>query len=347
MASEKGVRRKADADQPFLIGDFLFTSTGVDVQGKPTWESFYGALEFAKRANRCSGWWLADMLRYGDTRKEWATRLEQVVDATGLSEKTLKNVRAIGAIDKSRRRDGIEFSQHAEVAALAPAEQTEWLEKAESHGWDRRELRANIRASKRRKVIEGQAMLEGMYRVIYADPPWLYGDSGATADGSLGKAERHYAGMPIADICRLPVAAHTLPDAVLFLWVTAPMLYENPGPREVMEAWGFTPKTGMVWDKVLGNYGHYVHGQHEHLLIGTRGSCQPDRPTPAPKSVQVIRRGDLHSGKPVEFRAIIEQLYDGPRLELFARERVEGWDCFGNDARLWTVDAEQNAKVTP
>ena len=120
-------------------------------------------------------------------------------------------------------------------------------------------------------------------------------------------------------------------------WVTAPMLLENPGPREVIEAWGFKPKTGIVWDKVLHNWGHYVGVYHEHLIIATRGSCMPDVPTPLPDSVQVIRRSGEHSEKPEFFRKeIIERLYTtGPRLELFGRRPVEGWSVFGNDARLW------------
>ena len=326
--------------KPIELGVFVLTATGLEVKAgrRPTFEEWDGVGEFIKRTHRASGFWLADWLRYGESRTDWAERLSQAIDATGLKEKTLKNVRAVGAIEKSRRREGVEFTIHAEVAGLAPKEQDEWLERADEEGWDRRELRQNIRAAKRRRVVEGQAILEGMYRVIYADPPWLYGDSGATVDGSLGKAERHYPGMRIADLCRLPVEAHAMPSAVLFMWVTAPMLLENPGPREVIEAWGFKPKTGIVWDKVLGNYGHYVHGRHEHLIIATRGSCLPDRPTPSPDSVITERRTSTHSEKPEAARKIITSLYDGPYLELFGRKQVEGWHVFGNDARLWAEE---------
>jgi N6-adenosine-specific RNA methylase IME4 len=98
----------------------------------------------------------------------------------------------------------------------------------------------------------------------------------------------------------------------------------------VLDAWGFTYKTSIVWDKVLHNFGSYVSVRHELLLICTRGSCTPDRPTPMPDSVQTIRRGDVHSEKPEEFRRLIEQLYDGPYVELFARKEAEGWTCWGN-----------------
>jgi N6-adenosine-specific RNA methylase IME4 len=150
--------------------------------------------------------------------------------------------------------------------------------------------------------------------------------------------------MTIDELCKLPVKAHALENSVLFCWVTAPMLYENPGPREVIEAWGFKSKTGMVWDKVLGNWGHYVRVHHEHLIIATRGSCMPDSPTPMPDSVQTFRRDGEHSHKPEDFRRIITNLYTrGPYLELFGRRPCEGWSVFGNDARLW---AEEQQGVT-
>jgi len=322
--------------KPIVVGCYTLGPTGLKVKGEPTYEEHVGIGEWIQRAHRASGFWLADWLRYGENREDWQERLSQAVDSTGLSEKTLKNMRAVGAIEHSRRRDDVDFGLHEVVCGLDPKEQTLWLERAASEGWTRSELRKNIRAASRTKIIEGQAPLEGMYRVIYADPPWTYSDSGATVDGSLGKAERHYPGMSVEEICELPVRAHALPDSVLFLWVTSPMLSIC---WPVIEAWGFTYKSSIVWDKVLGNYGHYVRVHHELLLICTRGSCLPDRPTPMPDSVQVVRRSDVHSEKPEEFRKIIAALYDGPYLELFARKRIDGWTSFGNDARLWAQEA--------
>lgn len=329
--------------QPITIGHFTLTATGMDVKGKPSFEEYEGVGDFINRAHKASGFWLGDWLRYGESRSDWSDRLSQAQHITGLSEKTLKNVRAVaGSIEPSRRRDDIEFGLHEVVARLDADDQTRWLDKAQAEGWGVRELRTEIRAASRTKIIEGQAHLEGMYRVIYADPPWKYNDSAPFPDGSHGKAERSYPGMSIEELCKLPVEAHALPDAVLFMWVTTPFLLLNPGPREVLEAWGFTYKSAFAWDKVLGVPGNYVHVTHEHLIIATRGSCLPDAPTPAPKSVQVERRSEVHSAKPESFRKIIERLYIyGPFLELFGREKVEGWDVFGNDARLWAEEIAQ------
>lgn len=326
---------KAHAVQPIQIGLFTLDAVGMRVTGRPTFAEYEDVGDFIQRAHRASGFWLGDWLRYGESRTDWTAKLSQAQSFTGLSEKTLKNLRSVaGSVDLSRRRDTVEFDIHAEVAGLEPDEQVKWLGKAEHAGWGRRELRLELQAAKRRKVLHGQATLEGQYRVLYADPPWIYGNRPPSGSGS----KEHYDGMTIEALCELPVRAHTSANAVLFLWATAPMLYENPGPREVIEAWGFTPKTGIVWDKVRHNFGNYVSVRHEHLIIATRGSCTPDRPTPMPDSVVTERPDGEHSAKPASFRRLIEQLYDGPRLELFARERAEGWTSFGNDARLWTEE---------
>lgn len=345
MTAARGKLRRIDVERPIVLGHYTLTATGLEVQGQPTLDEHEGVGAFIRRAHNAAGFWLADWLRYGEHRAEhsaaWQERLEQMVDATHYSEKTLKNVRAVGAVEKSRRRDDVEFGHHEAVAGLEPEEQTEWLEKAATEGYNVRELRQEIRAARRTKIIDGQAVLAGMYRIIYADPPWLYGDSGPTDDGSLGKAERHYPGMTIEAICALPVQAHALKNSVLFMWATTPLLLQNPGPREVLEAWGFTYKSNRSWDKVLGNPGHYaLDVTHETLIIATRGDGQPDKPTPHEKSAFTERRSPTHSEKPESVRRWIEKHWTrGPYLELFGRAKAEGWDVFGNDARLWAKEA--------
>jgi len=328
---------KLDFDErPIEIHGFKFRARSVRPIGRPALEQWINAVAFAEAVEGSAPYWLGDLLRYAEDRKDYQERMSQALETSGLSRHTLENYASICRRVEEPERKVAPSVKHADaVAALPRPEQTKWLQHARDEGLTERELRVEIRASKRTRVIEGQARLEGMYRVIYADPPWRYTDSGPTRDGSLGKAERSFATMEVDAICKLPVSEHALPRSVLFLWVPAPLLLQRPGPTDVIEAWGFTYKANIVWDKVLGNYGHYVHVTHEHLLICTRGSCLPDRPTPAPKSILVERRGDEHSGKPAGARKLIERLYDGPYLELFGREPVEGWDVFGNDARLW------------
>lgn len=327
-----------------LTGGFHLRDDGMDVKGRPSIDDYVHAGDFILWSEHASPFWLADWLNYGDSRPEWREKIEQHVNYGLRNPETMERYkRTAHNVPRARRRMGLSFPHHQAVESLSAADQTRVLEKAETEGLNLNETRREVQLIKRRKVIEGQAVLEGTYRVLYVDPPWSYGNRPPSGKG----AASHYPTMTIEAMCKLPVPAHTALNAVMFLWVTAPLLLQNPGPREVIEAWGFIPKTGIVWDKVRHNFGNYVSVRHEHLIICTRGRCLPDRPTPMPDSVVTERAEGEHSSKPETFRKLIEQLYDGPYLELFAREKPPGsWVGMGNDARLWANHVGEDEPVT-
>lgn len=303
--------------------------------GTPTIREWQGALLFATQAQESSSYWVGDLVAYADTRVEWREKLDQAKVITGKKEGTLHNLGSIARrvrLDERKLSPSIEHS--AIVASLAVDEQRLWLTKAREEHLNRRDFRMEVRAGKRRAMLTGTAPLDGMFRVWYVDFPWLYENKQPSGTG----AQTHYPGMEISEGIDMgpAVQAHTLKDAVLFFWVTAPMLYEechlgSPGPFAIIKAWGFTPKTQRIWDKVDHNVGSYLSVRHEILIVATRGkNITPDRPTPMQDSVVTCRVHDEHSAKPAIFRSDIEKLYDGPYVELFARERVEGWTCWGN-----------------
>jgi hypothetical protein len=85
-------------------------------------------------------------------------------------------------------------------------------------------MRRAVRAVRRQTVADGQADMVGQYRVVYADPPWLYNDNGVvTENDAYGRAERHYPGMTIEQLCATPIAAHAQENAVPFLWRASPL----------------------------------------------------------------------------------------------------------------------------
>lgn len=177
----------------------------------------------------------------------------------------------------------------------------------------------------------------GPYRVIYADPPWQYkNDSYAY----YGHAACKYQTLSIAQLCELQIKRLTEKNSVLFLWVTMPIL---PEVFPVVKDWGFEYKTGLVWDKERRNYGYYVGVQHELLLICTRGICRPEIQTLEASVQRIPPTG--HSRKPTEFRILIDHLYPtGRRLELFAREHVDGWDAWGNEVMDKGVSSNGNGR---
>lgn len=167
----------------------------------------------------------------------------------------------------------------------------------------------------------------GKYRVIYADPPWTYGEFGSTVDPSYGGTRWHYPSMTTDELCELPVPELAEADSVLFLWATSPKL---PDAMRIVEAWGFDYKTSFVWDKVKHNFGYYNSVRHEFLLVAGRGRSTPDVKT-LYDSVLSIERTE-HSAKPEEFRNMIDALYPvGRRIELFARREANGWERWGNE----------------
>lgn len=170
------------------------------------------------------------------------------------------------------------------------------------------------------------------YQIILADPPWRYNDK---LDLQNEGAECHYPTMSIDDIRGLPVSEISDKDCILFLWVTMPMLKEG---LEVINAWGFKYKTcGFCWIKtnpkahtVFKGIGRWVMGNAELCLLATKGS--PQRKNKDVSQVIMSYKGK-HSVKPSEVRnRIVRLMGDLLRIELFARERFEGWDTWGNEA---------------
>ena len=182
-----------------------------------------------------------------------------------------------------------------------------------------------VRNKKRKMRVEEteQPNLDGIYRVIYADPPWQYN---ADFMDKYGHAKSHYSTMSIEELCDLPVADIRADDCVLFMWTTSPKLEQA---FEVIKAWGFKYKTSFVWDKIKHNFGYYNSVRHEFLLIAGRGSSTPDVKE-LHDSVISIERSNKHSEKPEYFRELIDKLYpSGNRIELFARNKVHGWETWG------------------
>jgi len=169
------------------------------------------------------------------------------------------------------------------------------------------------------------------YQIIYADPPWSFLRG---AWGGSVKQPTHYPRMHTSDIMALPVGELAERNSLLFLWTTSSHLLDA---LEVMQAWGFKyNKIGFVWIKTrqdgqpICGLGALTRNACEFCLIGVRGKGVPQKDKTIRQLVIAPRRA--HSQKPPEVRKRIECLFgEVPRIELFARERVPGWDAWGNE----------------
>jgi N6-adenosine-specific RNA methylase IME4 len=172
---------------------------------------------------------------------------------------------------------------------------------------------------------------EKKYNIIYADPPWSYKDKAQA--GKRGSSFK-YDTQSKEWICDLPVQEIVEKDCVLFLWVTMPQL---PNAFEVIEHWGFDYKTcAFSWvkkykkaDTWFMGMGHWTRSNGELCLLGTKG--RPKRKSASVKSV-IESPIEEHSKKPDIVRdKIVELCGDVPRIELFARQKAEGWDSWGKE----------------
>ena len=325
-------------------GPYRTTFVGTEIVRESTPSEWANYGEILKRVDEAKQWaigdWLVDGKRhYGDGLYREAAGIMEY------AEQSLKQFKGLSDLFGIKfRRLNLSWGHHLEVASIKKvvtnkkgklelSSETdhdkiqEMLQLAEKQKLSVRDLREAVKRYKRQQ--DEQIRLSNApekYSLFYADPPWLYGDK--LVEG-YGAAENHYPPMSISQLCALPIKDISSDSAVLFLWVTSPLLEEC---FAVIKAWGFNYKTSFIWDKVRHNYGHYNSVRHELLLVCTKGSYLPEK-SELIDSVMSVERNDNHSEKPQEFREMIETLYpNSKKLELFARGGYDGWDTFGDEA---------------
>lgn len=180
------------------------------------------------------------------------------------------------------------------------------------------------------------------YNIIYADPAWSYRDytSREVAEKNLNKNSKKsvvmkYDVMKIQDLCSLPIKNISAENCILFMWVTMPKLNEC---FKLMDSWGLKYSTcGFTWIKknkknINTNFwgmGRWTRSNAELCLIGIKG-----KPQRVSKSIHSVIETPIeeHSKKPSIVRdRIVELCGNLPRIELFARQYADGWDCWGNE----------------
>ncbi|WGM06159.1 MT-A70 family methyltransferase [Arsenophonus nasoniae] len=194
------------------------------------------------------------------------------------------------------------------------------------------------------------------YDLILADPPWQYQNK-----ASNGAAHNHYNTTDFYSLTRLPIETIVNDNSVLCMWYTGNFALEA---IRLAEAWGFKVKTmkGFTWVKLNKlakeriskaikkaelsdaddfltllnaetrmNGGNYTRSNSEDCLIAIKGKGL-ERKDASIKQVIYACLGE-HSQKPIEVHYRLEKLYgEVKRIELFARDKVQGWDLWGNEA---------------
>jgi N6-adenosine-specific RNA methylase IME4 len=230
-------------------------------------------------------------------------------------------------------RDSVNWQARAAIpreqfeATLAAGKSTDVLLKQQRR--ERREIELGEQT-----IAAATTLGTKLYNVIYADPPWCF-EPYSRETGMDRAADNHYPTLSIDEITALDVPAAK--DCLLFLWATAPML---PQALNVIKAWGFDYKTHCIWVKDHIGTGYWYRNLHELLLLATRGQV------PAPPADQRLpsvfhEPSGRHSEKPACFAELIATWFPHlPKLEMFARQKRAGWDCWGNEVESNREDEE-------
>lgn len=168
------------------------------------------------------------------------------------------------------------------------------------------------------------------YKTIYIDPPWPEKGGGRIRRG----ADRHYDLMSIAEIEALPIKKLIAPDGChLYMWVTNNFLQQA---FKLIAAWGFEYITIITWQKDRFGLGQYYRGITEHCVFASTKKRLPYKTINGKRAQGVTgfyEAKTVHSRKPATMREMIEKVSYEPRIELFAREQFNGWDCWGNELK--------------
>lgn len=169
-------------------------------------------------------------------------------------------------------------------------------------------------------------ILPGRFDIVYADPPWRFSSNSKARPGR--NPMRHYPCMTDQEICDLVRPGMLAKDALLIMWTTSPMLVRS---LRVVDAWGFTYKSQLVWVKDRIGTGFWARNRHEIVIIATRGKFKCGSPAPFSDSVIEGQQRE-HSRKPDILADTISRNWPCHRkLELFARTERPGWEVWGNE----------------
>lgn len=265
----------------------------------------------------------------------------QIADKLGVSEKTTRNDIAStaenSAVDMPSRitgKDGKErpaVMPRPSIIARNPKEVNQAIRTLErvpeppktslTFADVKREAK-RVERTERIEAVKVEQLPTGKFHVIVTDPPWEY-DS--RAYDPTHRAANPYPSMSVEEIKddqTVTNLAHD--DCILWLWTTNAFMKDA---YEVAMAWGFEVKTILTWVKDRMGTGDWLRGQTEHCLM-----CVLGKPVVSLTNQTTVIHGPLreHSRKPDSFYELVNELCPGRKVELFSRQRREGWEVYGN-----------------
>lgn len=174
---------------------------------------------------------------------------------------------------------------------------------------------------KAKEAIESLAPMEGKYGVIVIDPPWQYEKRN---NDITHRGRSPYPTMTTEELCKMKLPMND--DCIVWLWTTNAFMHDA---FHVLDAWGLAPKTILTWVKDRMGLGDWLRGKTEHCILAVKGKPMINLTNETTVLNASTRE---HSRKPDEFYELVRNLCLGKRLEIFAREKREGFDIYGAES---------------
>jgi len=312
-----------DKNKDIVYSSFKLHKNGLEAIGEPSFEQWEECGKFIKKCEGAVHFWIGDWLNYGE--KKWGKMYAQAIDQTGYDYQTLANDKWLSKnIDISDRSENLGVRHAQQIASLPEEEKKFWAEEIKKEAIPVRELKEKIK-QRRKELMPKPEIPDGKFSVMYADPPWDIGSM--VLDKWESPLEDKYPTMTSGELenMKLPEMAE---DCVCFMWTTLSTL---PQALELLGKWGFRYHITITWDKGNGWSMSGFHRKTELAIVGYRGILSnviKQEGEYIPTVFYEAKRE--HSKKPEIMYKYIEERTLGNKVELFARNKRDGWASFGN-----------------
>jgi N6-adenosine-specific RNA methylase IME4 len=312
-------------EKDIIYSGFKLHKNGLQAIGTPSFEQWQECGDFIKKSNGAVHFWIGDWLNYGE--RTWGEMYSQALDETSFEYGTLRNDKYISdKMQLSLRNDNLTFGHAQILVSLPDKEKMFWVNELSKQPMPIRELRERIK-EKRKLELPSPTTPKTKYETIVIDPPW-------PVEFMQLQMRPNQVIMPYPTMTIDELKAFTLVKDIadencnLFIWTTHTYL---PDTFSILEAWGFKYHVCLTWNKTNGRSLFGFNRMTEFVVYAHKGN------------ITVNQRGEFidtifteklreHSRKPDVFYEMIKKnTPDQRRIDIFSREKRDGFDQWGNE----------------
>ncbi|MEK6884552.1 MAG: MT-A70 family methyltransferase [Nanoarchaeota archaeon] len=269
--------------------------------------------EYRLRIERKKGEWLQQNIQRGQGATLMST--DSTLKDIGVSRDESSNAQRIAKLDKQEFEQYIQETKNTnkEITLAGVIKIAKEILREEK-----------IETQKEQIIKNNIEQPKGLFDVIVIDPPWKY-DQGQTYDPESHRISSPYPELSQEELLKIVLPAKK--DCVLWLWTTNNFMKDA---YELLNEWGFVPKTILTWDKINMGVGYWLRNVTEHCILAIKGNPVWSNKT---YTTLISEKRTEHSVKPEKFYEMVNKICVGNKLDYFARKKREGWFVFGDEVK--------------